>query len=412
MRSIAIIKNDMDAIDKSLVQLNDVITNFDRYAQQGMINKSLNDYFMDESILIDQKNALINEYNSTINYIKLNGNNNANANTNNFNRGMSRPMNSHDPYNRVGGNAPAMSRTNDNPYLNNGQATTGSIGSTGTTGIGTLGRQQPNAIERNVQPVQQNNQYIQEVPVVPKKEPVLPNYFKEKAITVSLKDGKPFLSGVPFNMEAIELDNKKYPIVSPLWESKKAVYLAIPVRKMKIPYGAEWDWFLDKPFSEIDFNPVDDGMLCIENILYYHIKDILENFAELGYGNPVSTNEIVDIQNFMKDPDVPTSGTLLMKKVFDKIILTRENGGEGKDFITFDLNATHIFYNSRTIDFDNIIKSFTTKPCNKFILTEESYSDLFHILKSLNVYHGTLELFGGILFKFYVGKEKVNLVRL
>ena len=409
MRSIASIKNDMDAIDKDLGNINDVITNFDRYAQQGMVNKSLNDYFIDESILIDQKNALINEYNSTMNYIKLNGNNNANANANNFNRGMARPMNSHDPYNRVGGNnTPAMTRTTGNPYLNGGQPT-GSIGSIGTTGIGTLGSQQPNAMERNSP---QQMQPIQQAPIVPKKEPVLPNYLKEKSITVSLKDGKPFLSGVPFNMEAIELDNKKYPSVSPLWEAKNAVYLAIPARKMKIPYGAEWDWFLDKPFSEIDFKPVEDGMLCIENILYYHIKDILENFAELGYGNPVSTNEIVDIENFMKDPDVPTSGTLLMKKVFDKIILTRENGGEGKDFITFDLNAMHIFYNSRTIDYDNIIKSFTTKPSNKFILTEESYSDLFHLLKSLNVYHGTLELFGGILFKFYVGKEKVNLVRL
>ena len=409
MRSIAIIKNDMDAIDKSLVQLNDVITNFDRYAQQGMINKSLNDYFMDESILIDQKNALINEYNATINYIKLNGNNNNNAN--NFNRGIGRPMNSHDPYNRVGGNAPAMSRTNDNPYLNNGQATTGSIGSTGTTGIGTLGsnpNQRP--IERNV-PTQVNQQVIQQhVPV--KKEPVLPTYFKEKSITISLKDGKPFLSGVPVTMEPIELDCKKYGAISPLWEAKEAAYAIKPARKMKLPYDKQFDWLLDKPFSQIDFKEVDNGLLCIENILYYHIKDILENFAELGYGNKVNTTEIMDIQNFMKDPDVPVSGTLLVKNVFDKIKLTRENGGEGKDFIVFDLNAVHVFYKSRTIDYENIIKSFTTQQGNKFILTEESFGDLFHLLKSLNVQHGTLELYGEIKFKFYIGKEIINLVRL
>lgn len=408
MRSIAIIKNDMDAIDKSLVQLNDVITNFDRYAQQGMINKSLNDYFMDESILIDQKNALINEYNATINYIKLNGNNNNNAN--NFNRGIGRPMNSHDPYNRVGGNAPAMSRTNDNPYLNGGQPT-GSIGSTGTTGIGTLGsnpNQRP--IERNV-PTQVNQQVIQQhVPV--KKEPVLPTYFKEKSITISLKDGKPFLSGVPVTMEPIELDCKKYGAISPLWEAKEAAYAIKPARKMKLPYDKQFDWLLDKPFSQIDFKEVDNGLLCIENILYYHIKDILENFAELGYGNKVNTTEIMDIQNFMKDPDVPVSGTLLVKNVFDKIKLTRENGGEGKDFIVFDLNAVHVFYKSRTIDYENIIKSFTTQQGNKFILTEESFGDLFHLLKSLNVQHGTLELYGEIKFKFYIGKEIINLVRL
>lgn len=411
MRSIASVKNDIEAVDKSLAQLNDVITNFNNYAAQGMVSKSLNDYFIDESILIDQKNALTNEYNSVLNYIKANGNNN---NANNFNRGIGRPMNSHDPYNRVGGNVPVMTRgatTIDNPYLNGNQSG-GSIGTTGTTGIGTLGgnpNQRP--IERNV-PTQVNQQVNQQcIPVVPKKEPVLPIYFKEKSINISLKDGKPFLSGVPVTLEPIELDCKKNPMVSPLWEAKEAVYAIKPVRKMKLPYDKQFDWLLDKPFSQIDFKEVDNGLLCIENILYYHIKDILENFAELGYGNKVNTTEIMDIQNFMKDPDVPVSGTLLVKNVFDKIKLIRENGGEGKDYIVFDLNAVHIFYKSRTIDYENIIKSFTTQQGNKFILTEESFGDLFHLLKSLNVQHGTLELYGGIQFKFYVGKEIINLVR-
>lgn len=407
MRSIASVKNDIEAVDKSLAQLNDVITNFNNYAAQGMVSKSLNDYFIDESILIDQKNALTNEYNNVLNYIKANGNNN---NANNFNRGIGRPMNSHDPYNRVGvgGNPPAMTRggiaSNGNPYLNG-------TGSTGTTGIGTLGSNpNQNPIERNVQQPIQTQQPI--TPIIPKKEPVLPNYFKEKAITVSLKDGKPFLSGVPSSIEPIELDCKKWGTISPLWDVKEAAYGVRPGKKMRIPYDEQFDWLLDKPFSQLDFKEVDNGLLCIENILYYHIKDILENFAELGYGNKVNTTEIADIQNFMKDPDVPVSGTLLVRNVFDKIILTRENGGEGKDFIVFDLNTIHVYYKSRAIDYDNIIKSFTTLQGNKFILTEESYGDLYHLLKSLKVHHGTLELYGGIQFKYYIGKEVINLVRL
>ena len=250
--------------------------------------------------------------------------------------------------------------------------------------------------------------------------PIKKYYLAEKSITVSLTaSGEEYITGLSGDANFIVKKEDRILKISPLI-TYKGTNNIIVISKMKNQFVADGN---NNDLSKIVGIPLSDALFEeIASIndptfqIYHNVKDMMNELASEITNKPQALTCITDIRAILASKDIKTTHLNYFKNYFKdmKIMpLSEEDKVGDLDYIyELDLNSSHVYVDSTEFNTATLLELEKGYYTYDMFMTEESFSNLYNIIRNECTNNGILELKSGIKFRYFILRESIKLKRL